>query len=136
MSVKHLYPMAFAAIIACAVASGASGASRTSVVPRRGNLLTAEQIAAAHADVTTAYDAIARLRPNWLVAHGSSSLSPGTEFASVFVDGQQYGGLSSLRNIQAYQVADFHYYDVTEAGATFGLRGGAGGVIDVRMKSP
>jgi hypothetical protein len=136
MSVKHLYPMAFAAIIACAAASGAAGTSRTSGVPRRGNLLTAEQIAAAHADVTTAYDAIARLRPNWLVAHGSSSLSPGTEFASVFVDGQQYGGLSSLRNIQAYQVADFHYYDVTEAGATFGLRGGAGGVIDVRMKSP
>ena len=136
MSVKHLYPMAFAAIIACAVASGASGASRTSGAPRRSSILTAEQIAAAHADVTTAYDAIARLRPNWLVAHGSSSLSPGTEFASVFVDGQQYGGLSSLRNIQAYQVADFHYYDVTEAGATFGLRGGAGGVIDVRMKSP
>ena len=134
MSVKHLYLMAVAAIIGCAAASGTSGTSRTSGVPRRASILTAEQIAAAHADVTTAYDAIARLRPNWLAAHGSSSLSPGTEFASVFVDGQQYGGLNSLRNIQAYEVADFRYYDVTEAGAKFGLRAGAGGVIEIRMK--
>ncbi len=135
MSVKHLYLVAVAAIIGCAPASGTSGPSRTSAVPRRANFLAAREIVAANADVMTAYDALARLRPNWLNAHGVSSFDPrGSEFAIVFVDGQKYGGLNSLRNIPAYQVADFRYYDVTEAGATFGLQGGTGGVIEVRMK--
>jgi hypothetical protein len=72
MSVKHLYLVAVAAIIGCAPASGTSGTSRTAAVPRKGNLLTAEEIAAAHADVTTAYDAVARLRPNWLAPRGTT----------------------------------------------------------------
>ncbi|HVS59389.1 MAG TPA: hypothetical protein VHE82_01720 [Gemmatimonadaceae bacterium] len=137
MSVKHLYLVAVAAIIGCAPASGTSGASGPSATPRRSDLLTAEEIAAAHADITTAYDALSRLRPNWLAAHGAMSSNPQvSEFATVFVDGQRYGGLNSLRNIQAYQVADIRYYDVTQAGATFGLRGGTGGAIEVTMKSP
>ena len=135
MSVKHLYLVAVAAIIGCAPASGTSGTSRTSVVPRKANFLAAEEIVAAHADAATAYDALARLRPNWLNTHGVSSFAPrGTEVAVVFVNGQPYGDVESLHNIPAYQVADFRYYDVTEAGATFGLRGGTGGVIEVRTK--
>ena len=139
MSVKHLYLVAVAAIIGCAPASGTSGTSRTAAVPRKGNLLTAEEIAAAHADVTTAYDAVARLRPNWLAGHGVTSAvsnGAGTEFALVFVDGQQYGDLSSLRSIAAYQVGEMRYYNVTEAGARFGIRGGSSGVIEVTMESP
>ena len=139
MSLKHLYLVAVAAIMACAPASGTSGTSPTSVVPRRGNLLTADEIVAAHADVTTAYDAVARLRPNWLAAHGVTSgidNGAGTEFALVFVDGQRYGDLNSLRGIPAYHVGDIRYYDVTQAGARFGIRGGASGVIEVTTKSP
>ncbi len=136
MSVERLYLVAVAAIIACAPASGTSGPSHASAVPRRANLLAAEEILAANADVTTAYDALARLRPNWLAVHGVSSFDPrGNDFAIVFVDGQLYGGLSSLRNIPADQVAEFRYYNVTEAGATFGLKGGTGGAIEVRTKA-
>lgn len=136
MSVKHLYLVTVAAIIACAPAGGTSGPSRTSAVPRRANVLAAEEILAAHADVMTAYDALVRLRSNWLTAHGVSSFDPrGNDFAIVFLDGQHYGGLNSLRNIPADQVADFRYYDVTEAGATFGLKAGTGGVIAVRTKA-
>jgi len=54
----------------------------------------------------------------------------------VAADGQPYGDLNSLRNIPAYDVGDVRYYDVTQAGARFGVRGGPGGVIEVRMKSP
>jgi len=135
MSVEHLYLVAVAAIIACAPASGTSGPSRTSAIARRANFLTAEEIRAAKADGTTAYDALARLRSNWLTAHGVSSFDPRSDdYAIVFVDGQLYGGLNSLRNIPADHVAEFRYYDVTEAGATFGLKGGTGGAIEVRTK--
>jgi len=134
MSVKHLYLMAVVAVLGCA-----ASAPVTSGAPRRGNLLTGDEIAAAHADINTAYDAIARLRPNWLASHGVTSginNGAGTEFALVFVDGQRYGDLNSLRGIPAYHVGDLRYYDVTEAGARFGIRGGSSGAIEVRMKIP
>ena len=134
MSVKHLFLVAVAAIMACAPASGTSGTSGASAAPRRADYLTAEEIVGANADVATAYEALSRLRPNWLVSHGTTSFNPGNGFAIVYVDGQRYGDVNSLRNIQASQIADIHYYDVTQAGARFGLRAGPGGVIEVRIK--
>jgi hypothetical protein len=134
MSVKHLYPVALAAIMACAGPTPTQGTVPVGVLPRRPNILTLDEMAAAHADATTAYDAIARLRPNWLAAHGLTSTlggGGGTEFASVFLDGQSFGDLNSLRTIQAYQVGEFRYYDVTQAGAKFGLRAGSSGVIEI-----
>jgi hypothetical protein len=133
MSVKHLYLVAVVAVLGCAATASQSPS------PQRGNLLTGEEISLAHADVTTAYDAIARLRPNWLAAHGVTSNPAnggGTRFAVVFVDGQPYGDLNSLRAIPAYHIGDIRYYDVTEAGARFGIRGGSSGAIEIRTLSP
>ena len=106
---------------------------------RKTGVLSSEEIENAHADVSTAYDAIARLRPNWLSAHGVTSAQSGslsTEYAIVFVDGQRYGDVSSLRQSPAFHVGAVRYYDVTEAGARFGIRAGAGGVIEISMKMP
>ena len=118
--------MAVAAILGCA-----ANASGTSPTHRSGSLLTAEEIAAAHADITTAYDVVARLRPNWLAAHGPSA------YARVFVDGQKYGDgdLSQLRNIQGFSIASIRYYDVTQLTATFGMQGGGAGTIAITMKT-
>jgi len=137
MSVQHLYLIAVAAVLGCS--SATSGNQATAGLPRKSNLLTFEEIAAAHADVNTAYDAVARLRPNWLAAHGVTSAvanGAGTEYALVFVDGMQYGDLNSLRGIPAYHVGNMRYYDVTQAGARFGIRAGSSGVIEVTMLSP
>lgn len=131
IAVAPFYLIAVAAILGCAPAS----TSGTPAAPRSGSLLTAGEIAAAHADVNTAYDAVARLRPNWLAAHGAmSSNSQVSEFATVFVDGQQYGDINALRNIPAYHVKDIRYYDITEAGAKFGLLAGTGGAIEVSTR--
>ena len=124
MSVNHLYVVAVAAIFGCA--AGASGKSATA---RMGNVLNGEEITATHADVATAYDAVARLRPNWLAPRAAMA------YAWVFVDGQPYGDLNTLRNIPAYNVASIRYYDVTQSTARFGTRGGSAGAIDVTMKS-
>jgi hypothetical protein len=134
MSVKHLYLMAVVAVLGCA-----SNAASKSPIPRTGNLLTAEEIAAAHADINTAYDAIARLRPNWLAPHGVTSgvnNGAGTEYALVFIDGQQAGDLNTLRGIPAYHVGNVRYYNITEAGARFGIHGGSSGAIEVTMLAP
>jgi len=138
MSGRHVYLVAVAAIFGCSSGGGTSGKSPVLLGPRMTRILSGDEIAAAHADVTTAYDAISRLRPNWLAGHGvtSGSNASGTQFATVFVDGEPYGDINSLRTIPVYHVGDIHYYDVTEAGARFGIRGGSSGVIEVRMKSP
>ncbi len=134
MSVKPIYLVAVAAILGCAAASGTSSTSGPSPVPRKANLLTAEEILAANANVANAYDALSRLRPHWLRSRGPTSFATrGTEFAVVFLDGHPHGDLNSLRNVHASQVVDIRYYNSAEAGGEFGLRGGTGGVIDVRM---
>jgi hypothetical protein len=135
MSVKHLYVVAVMASMGCAASSGTSGTSYPTG-SRNANVLTFDEVAANHADVATAYDALARLRPNWLASHGVTSTIGGgtdTEYATVFVDGQPYGSIESLRNIPVYHVGEFHYYNISEAGAKYGLRGGSSGVIEVIM---
>ena len=135
MSVKYFYLVAIAAVVGCA--SGKSGDPGDPATPRRSDLVTAEEIANTHADVNTAYDALARLRPNWLAPKGAmSSNAAAGNYAIVFVDGQQVGDVNALRNIPAYYVADIRYYDVTQAGARFGIRAGTGGALEVRMKTP
>ena len=133
MTVKHLYLAALTAVIACASGGGSGGPASV----RKGSLLTAVEIAEAHADVNSAYDAVLRLRPNWLARKGSMSSTPGsTDVAQVFVDGQAAGDIAALRNIPAYYVAAVEYFDITQAGARFGIRAGSSGAIEVRMKKP
>jgi hypothetical protein len=134
MSVKYLYLVAVVGVLGCA-----ASASNTSVTPRRSNLLTADEIAEHHADINSVYDAIARLRPNWLVPHGITSgvdNGAGTEYALVFIDGQRAGDLNTLRGIPAYHVGSLRYYNVTEAGARFGIHGGSSGAIEVTLLAP
>lgn len=136
MSVKHLYLVAVAVALGCASQNVNSGSSSSGVAQKSANYLPFSEIADAHADASTVYEAVARLRPNWLAAHGvtSTTNSTTTEYATVFVDGVLYGDLNTLRNLQAYHVADIRYYDITQSGAKYGIRGGSSGVIDVRTK--
>jgi hypothetical protein len=132
MSIKPFYPVAVAVVFGCA--SGGVPDPTITTNTRTTNVLSAEEIAAAHADNTNLYDAVARLRPNWLAPHGVTSAGAGTEYALVYVDGQNYGDLTTLRSIPAHLIRAVRYYDITQAGARFGIRGGASGVIEVMMK--
>jgi hypothetical protein len=131
MSVNRLYAAAIVTLFGCAATAANPSSHRLST------LLTAVEMAEKHADLNTAYDAVARLRPNWLAAHGTTSFNTqGNNLATVFVDGQAYGSVDALRNIPAYQVGAIEYFDVTQAGARFGLRAGGTGAIEVRLRTP
>lgn len=132
MWIKKLYLISGLAILGCSPASGTSGAAPT---PRRTTtVLAAEEMLTANLDRGSVYDAISRLRPNWLTRGTTSYDPPTTEFAVVFLDGRRYGELESLRSIDANQVAEVRYYSAAEAGGRFGLQGGLSGVIEVSMK--
>jgi len=123
--VRHVYLLATAAVLGCASAAS-SGA------PRNRNIVTVEEIAGAR--VTNAYDAVERLRPLWLRSHGPTSINtPGTQYATVYVDGQRYGELSTLRGLNSDMIAEIRYYSGAEGSTRFGLSN-VGGVIEVKMK--
>jgi hypothetical protein len=130
MALKHLYLIAVAAALACAPGPGTSGAP----APRASVYLAAAEIRDANVEIGSAYDAIARLRPNWLTHVTETFGNPPTrEFARVFVDGRLYGELESLRSFEASQIAGARYYSAAESGK-FGLQGGLSGVIEITTK--
>jgi hypothetical protein len=134
VSRKLFYLAGMVAVIGCA--STPSRPDGTTPL-RKGNLLTAEEIVNAHADINSAYDAVQRLRPNWLSPRGTmSSSTAGSNYAQVFVDEQFVGDINALKNINAYQVGDLRYYDPSQAGGRFGIKAGTNGAIEVIMKQP
>jgi hypothetical protein len=132
MSIKPLYVLTAAAVVACAPPAGTSGGA-----PQRNSLLTGDEIAGFAAEGRTAYDVVSRLRPSWLRARGVRSMvspSDSTEFALVVVDRHPVGRIQTLRDVLANQVAGIRYYDPTEGTGSYGERGGSG-VIEVTTKA-
>jgi hypothetical protein len=122
------------------LAAGLSGVLIACTAPRLGpvevsgsQLITEQEIEASGAP--TAYEAIQRLRPNFLSYRGETSLdrNKSQPYPTVYVDGQEYGPLTSLRNIPASQVATIRLYRSWEATTKFGT-GNMGGVIAITTR--
>jgi len=96
-------------------------------------LITEEEIERSQAP--TAYEVIQRLRANFLSYRGETSLDKNKSqpYPTVYVDGQEYGPLSSLRNIPASQIATIRLYRSWEATTKYGT-GNMGGVIAITTR--
>ena len=93
--------------------------------------ITEDEIVASHA--TNAYEVVNRLRgTTFLAVRGKNSLDPREPPPEihVYVVGQGYGGINSLRNIPASQIAMIRFYKGFEAETKFG-NGNVAGVIEV-----
>jgi hypothetical protein len=116
---KMFSMLALAAMLACA-----SAPTRT---VRDSTSITAEEIEASHE--ANAYEAVSKLRPAFLRSRGRTTLNTGaSEYPSVFVDGQFYGDLNSLRTIISPQVKLIHYYNGPDAVTKFGMLYGSGAI--------
>jgi hypothetical protein len=121
-----LRKLSYAVVIAVMTACASAG-SGNNTVHRDSNLITQEEIGAS--TETNAYDAVARLRPLFLRTRGRTSINnQGDEHATVFVDGQRYGDLNSLKNIVANQIREIRYYSGPEAVTKFGMDYGSGAI--------
>jgi hypothetical protein len=133
MLARHLYLVAIAAALGCATASTTHDTGTgTAAVRRNPNLITAEEIATIN--VANAYEAVERLRPNFLRSRGRTTLTANAiEYPNVYLNRQRYGDIGQLRNILASTVREIRYYSPAEAGTQFGLDN-ANGVIEVTLK--
>lgn len=128
MSKNPLYVLALAGATACASVSAGNNA------PRDYNLITQSEITAQNG--VNAFDLITHLRPNFLKTRGRSSInnsSVSTEYASVFLDGQYFGDLTSLRNIATMNIRDIRYLPSNESVTRYGMQYGSG-VIEIRTR--
>lgn len=110
----------------------AACAATTRSVPRGTSrrLLLGDEIRTISA--STAYDAVATLRPEWLVRRGRVSVrNPSAGELVIYVDGIRQGGVTSLRGVSAGSVLQMEYLDGPSATVQFGT-GHGGGVILVR----
>jgi outer membrane cobalamin receptor len=96
-------------------------------------LITEEEVEASRAP--TAFEVIQRLRANFLTYRGETSLNRSTShpYPTVYVDGQEFGPIQSLRNIPASQVSTIRLYRSWEATTKFGT-GNMGGVIAITTR--
>jgi hypothetical protein len=96
-------------------------------------LITEDEVEASRSP--NAYEVIQRLKPNFLSYRGETSFNKQNSqpYPTVYVDGQEFGPLSSLRNIPASQVATITLYRSWEATTKFGS-GNMGGVIAITTR--
>ena len=118
------------ATAALACSSATQGGARTPSTSRR--MLLADEIQAVPA--TSAYEAVSRLRPEWLRRRGQVSIrDPRAGEVVVYLDGVRFGGPGSLRNIRAESILQMDYLDASDATTRFGT-GHGGGAILVRTR--
>ncbi|MEJ2186480.1 MAG: hypothetical protein P8Z36_11130 [Gemmatimonadota bacterium] len=113
-----------AAVAACASAGGPGNPGER----RSADVITAAEIQKV-TGLTTAYDAVQRLRPQFLRTHGRSTFV-GSEGIVVYVDGMQRGGVDALRQIGINDVKEIRYVNARDATTKYGT-GVNQGVIEV-----
>lgn len=116
------------ALIATAEAC-ASSKSSASQVHRDTNSVTAEEIAGTGA--TNIYDAIQRLRPQWLTSTRVRRGGSGDDLV-VYLDSNRYGSMNSLRQLSIGGIVEVRYFGASEATNRYGT-GHTGGAILVMM---
>ena len=96
---------------------------------RNSNLIDREELESSTA--IDAYALVQQARPNWLHQRGAISLrDPTAGVIQVYFDGQQFGDVNKLREINTQNVRELRFLGAAEAQMRYGV-GHAGGVIEV-----
>jgi hypothetical protein len=120
-------PLALAlSFAACATTGSSSGAQRSP------DLITADEIATSGAN--NAFEAVTRLRPQWLRARGTSSIAGGNAVIAVYLGNQRLGDVASLRMISVAGIRSIQWLDAARAATLLGGSGSdpIGGAIVVK----
>ena len=122
-------------VLALSSGSFAGCVHQGAVPPPNGghDLITAEELD--HVRDFTLYDAIRRLRPNFLkarsvTAYGKPTSSP----LMLYVDGEKMDSIDDLRRISPSEVLEVRFYEPQIANTRFARYNNSGGAINVIMK--
>ena len=123
--------MLLALLVSCTLA-GCAGRSHSSSNGANSTSLTQEDLAATNSG--NLYDAIEKLRPEWLTSRGPTSATDATPTAAhVFMNGSFLGDVDYLRQVQWTDVSAVRYWEAGPASARFGM-GHPRGVVELIRK--
>lgn len=111
------------------VLAACAGAPKGASAGGSGALLTQGQLTATNS--SNLYDAITKLKPEWLSSRGPMSATDMTPSSvDVFMNGNLMGKAEYLRQVQLLDVSEVRYWDAGRASARFGM-GHPRGVIEL-----
>ena len=111
-------------VAGCAAATAQSGSDR-------GNDTQLTRTELATANASTLYDAIAKLRPQWLSSRGATSVTNSSPTGvDVYMNGTFLGKADYLRDVRLQDVTSVTYWDAGQAAARFGM-GHPRGVLEI-----
>jgi hypothetical protein len=115
-----------------AAAACARPAVESAGAPGSRTVLTQQQLSATNA--RNLYEAIEKLRPDWLTSRGPTSVTDDSpSVASVYINGTMIGKADALRDFAILDVTEVRYWDVGQASARFGM-GHPRGVIELSRR--
>ena len=128
MSSRFVMPLMLAFVIAgCSSKATPMAGSRA-----EANLLTQQQLVSSNAD--NLYDALEKLRPEWLRSRGPVSMTNAEPSrASIFMNGQLMGKPDFLRDVNIIDITEVRYWPAGPAAAKFGM-GHPRGVIEITRR--
>ena len=118
-----------------AMSIGCAAATSSGTGDRRSQVITQKDISVSGLG-GSAFDVITRLRPNFLVSRGQTTLNNGesvSAYPNVYLDAVPFGDINTLRNIDSAQIAEIRLYQAWEAQTKFGM-GNNGGVIAITTR--
>ena len=119
-----------AAVFSVGVLAGCAGAT-TQSGSRGASSMTLTQAELAKTNSNNLYDAIKKLRPEWLTSRGPTSVTDATpSTVDVYMNGSELGGIDYLREVSTLDVSAVRYWDPGQASARFGM-GHPSGVIEL-----
>jgi hypothetical protein len=119
-------------LLACCVLAACASAASSRSSGAKSTRLTQEELATTNSG--NLYDAISKLRPEWLTSRGpTSATDPTPTTVHVFVNGTLLGDVDYLRQVQWTDVNGIRYWDAGQASARFGM-GHPRGVIELLRK--
>ncbi len=109
---------------------GCASAAKQGATSNSGrNQLTRAQLGAANS--SNLYEAISKLRPEWLTSRGPTSVTNSTPTSvDVFMNGSMLGNADYLKELGVLDVSEVRYWDAASASARFGM-GHPRGVIEI-----
>lgn len=106
-------------VVACASGGGGTGSVAATASTRQSDLITQAEIDST-LGLTSALDAVQRLRPRFLRNSGARSVRATESGPIVRVDNEMVGGVEALRSIGLNEIGEIRYYTAVDATARFG----------------
>ncbi len=123
-----------ALVVSGGCASGGGGGGAGSASSSRDLIVEADLEGL---DNLSVYEAIRRLRPNWLRYRGQAVMvGPDRETLRVYLDGSYYGDADATGNLQVRNVLEIRFLDARQATLRFGTGHTVGAILVTSRRAP